>query len=681
MLLRSARLFTTALSFLFAPVAIGEEQSGSSLDVGGQVELGAGVVHTDDGHFGQYANHYQTDGLFGLGSLELYWRDANDPFLYGGLTLLSGVDQLALDVSHGRQGDYRVGVNYRAFEALTRDNISTAYANRGTEQQLPPDFTDLAGADRFNTQTGVKRERAELGLFRQLASWKFSATANSERKTGSKLTGASERFGDATLLLAPVDYTHNSLDLQAGFTGDGWALNGNSYLSWFYNHDRAHSFENPNNLSAPVRTLDTAPDNNFLLFSLDGYYQTSPLSQLSWYLARGEAQQNDDWVQPTFSGPLMPDSLDARRVDTRFRLGFAAKPSRVFSYRLKAEYHDRNNRTDVIEFAPASYSHLYDGTRTALDLSGSYRLPGSLRLKGGAELTRIERTTKSLEKFTDDSDEQRYWLQLQMPVISRLSWSVYLEMTERDVDLSSERINALSMDMPNQALPEYLMPGRNWQYGLKGEIPIIDTLYLLGSLERQHNNFDNRFFGLQSREIDEATFTLAWQPHKTFSLNVFAVYQTVESPQEGLEFHPTGATTHANAHWRQTFDDDFYNIGFNLRWQLSPALAGTLAYSFSDNDSRYTSTWLEDTDTGEAAGTRDQLPGWGTTVQRLEAGADWQFSPRTLLKVRYLYEHFDSDDFAWQDDFNVLGLGWRSPAYDAHGLVISASYYFESIGR
>ncbi len=677
MLLRLATLLTAALPFLLSPAANSEEQSGRSLDIGGHAELGAGVVHTRDGHFGQYANHYQTNGLFGVGSLQLDWRDTDDPFLYGGLTLLSDVDQLALGVNHGRQGDYRIGLRYREFEALTHDNIRTVYANRGTEHQLPPDYTDLASAEGFDTQTGVKRTRAELDLFRQLARWTFSVAANSERKTGSKLTGASERFGDATLLLAPVDYTHNRLDLKAGFTGDRWVLNASSYLSWFYNHDRALSVENPINLSAPVRTLDTAPDNDFLLFSLDGYYQTSALSQLSWYLGRGEARQNDDWVQPIFSGP---DSLGARRVDTRFRLGFAAR-TRSFSYRIKAEYHDRDNRTDVIEFTPDTYMHLYDRTRTALDVNGSYRLPGRVRLKGGAEFTRLERTTKSLDTFSDDSDEQRYWLQLQMPVISRLSWSVYLETTERDVKLSAERLAALSTDMPSLALPEYLMPGRNWQYGLKGEIPVTDTLYLLGNLERQHDHVANRYFGLQSRDLDEATFTLAWQPHQTFSLNVFAVYQAMESPQEGIEFHPSGITSYANARWRQTSDDDFYSIGLNLRCQFSPNLAGTLAYSFNENDSRYTSTWLQNADTGEEAGTRDQLPGWGATVQRLEASAEWQYNPRILLKAHYLYEYFDSDDFAWQGDFNVLGLGWRSPAYDGHGLALSAIYYFESVGR
>lgn len=675
-MLRSAILLSAGFPILFSSVAMSTEPPGGNLEVDGHVELGAGLARTTDGRFGQYASQYQSDGVFGLGSLVFNWQKTDDPFSYGGLSLVSGVDQLALGVHHGRQGEYRAGLSYREFEALTYDNISTVFANRGKAHQLPPGFTNLSSAERFDTETGVKRERAGLDLFRNLALWDISISANSERKTGSKLTGASERFGDATLLLAPVDYTHNTVDLKTAFTGDGWALNGISYLSWFYNDNRALSFENPVNLSAPVRTLDTAPDNEFLLVSLDGYYQTSSLSQLSWYLARGEARQDDDWLQPVSVG--MRDSLDARRVDTHFRLGFAARPTRSFSYRFKLEYHDRDNRTDVIEFAPATYSRLYDRNRKVLDLSGSYRLPGSMRLKGGAEFTRLERTTKSLENHTDDSDEQRYWLQLRMPVISRLSWSVYLETTERDVELSTERRTALSVDTPNQALPEYLIPGSNRRYGLKVEVPVTNELYLSGTLERQHDNFDNHYFGLQSRDLDEATVTLAWQPHQVFSLNIFAIYQTVESPQEGREFHPTGATTYANARWRQTLDDEFYNFGFNLSWQISPVLASTFAYSFSDNDSRYSSTWLENADTGEVAGARDQLPGWGVTVQRLEAGADWQYSPRLLLKSRYLYKRLDSDDFAWQDDFDVLGLGRVSPDYDAHGLVVSATYSFES---
>lgn len=676
MLLRLCTVITIALPLLLSPDATGEEQSGSGLKFRGHLELGAGAVNTGEGHFGQYADLYQTDRLFGLGSLALNWRGANDGFKYGGLTLLSDVDQLALNVNHGRQGEYRVELAYRQFEALTHDDISTVFASRGGEHRLPFDFNNVSGAERFDTQTSVKRERLQVDLFRQLTRWEFSANANRERKTGGRITGASERFGDATILLAPVDYFHNTLALKAGYSGEAWVVNSNYYLSRFYNDDRVLGFENPVNRNAPVRTLDTAPDNDFLLFSLDGYYRTSPSSQFSWYLARGDARQDDAWLQPLFTNQLVRDSLDASRLDTRMRFGFAARPTGTFSYRIKAEYHDRDNRTDIIQLSPTSYAHFNDRSRKALDISGNYRLPGSLRLKGGMEFTRMERTTKSLNTFTDDTEAQRYWLQLQMPVISRLNWSAYLETTDRHVDISPERLNALDTNMPHQALPEYLLPGRNWQLGVKGEVPITDTLHLLGSLERQRDDFDNRFFGLRSRDIDEATLTLAWHPLPVLSLNVYAVYQAVESPQEGLEFHPTGAPSHANARWRQTYDDDFLSTGVDLRWQLSSSLVGTFAYSFSDNDSRYTSIWLEDADTGELAGERDRLPGWGATVQRLEAGADWQYSSQTLLKLRYLYEYFDSQDFAWQDDVSVLGFGWKSPSYNGHGLIVSATYYF-----
>ena len=152
-------------------------------------------------------------------------------------------------------------------------------------------------------------------------------------------------------------------------------------------------------------------------------------------------------------------------------------------------------------------------------------------------------------------------------------------------------------------------------------------------------------------------------------------------PQEGVEFHPSAAPSYANARWRQTFDDAFNSVGFHLRWQLSARLATSLAYSVNDSTSRYRSTWLDNADTGEAAGTRDELPDWGVTTQRVEASADWQHSPRTAIKVRYLYERFDSDDFAWQDDVTVLGLGWRTPAYDGHALVVSASYHLDIAGH
>jgi len=516
-------------------------------------------------------------------------------------------------------------------------------------------------------------------LAKEVQRWQFNATANTERKEGTRLTGASERFGDAVLLLAPIDYRHDSLDTSISYRGEGWALNSSYYLSRFYNDQRELTFANPINLNAPLRTLDMAPDNEFRRFSVDGHYQTTPLSQLSWYLAHGDGRQTEDWLQPiVVAGQPVLDSLDARRVDTTLRLGFAARATTKLSYNIKGEYRERDNRTQVIQLSPNSYNHLYDGVRKNLAASANYRLPGSLRLKGGMEFTATERTTRSLSQFTDDSDEQRFWAELRMPVISRLNWSVTIETSDRDVSLSEQRLAALSLVAPSQALPEYLIPGRSWQYGIKGDIPISDTVLLMASYDRREDNFNNDYYGLRSRDSNLLSLTMAWQASKDLSVNIFALYQDLKEPQEGFEYNPTAAPSHANARWRQRLDDDFVSLGINAHWQISATITTRLAYTYSDNDSSYRSTWLENADTGEPAGSEDRLPGWGTATQRLEANADWRYNPRTQFKVGYVYERVTSSDFAWgQDMFNTLGFGWRSPNYDAHALVLAVRYAFD----
>ena len=674
------RLLTLAMPLLFFPLS-GMAEKTAPGSISGSLELGIGAVDNGNGYFGQYGRQLQDEHLFGLGALDLSWRDAEDRFRHGHLQVYAGIDQLGASAALARQGDYRIGLDYRQFESLSWADSSSVYAERGSTQLLPDSYAELSSGERHPAQATMRREEFALALAKEVQRWQFSATANTERKQGRKLTGASERFGDAVLLLAPVDYRHDSVDSGVAYVGDRWAVNSSYYLSRFYNDQRALTFANPINLNAPLRALDMAPDNEFRRFSVDGHYQTTPLSQLSWYLAHGDARQTDDFLQPILvAGQPVLDSLDARRVDTTLRLGFAARATAKLSYKIKGEYRERDNRTQVIQLSPTSYNHLYDNVRKNLDVSASYRLPASLRLKGGMAFSSTERTTLSRDSFADDSDKQRVWAQLRMPVISRLNWSVNIETSERDVKLSPQRLAALSLVAPVQALPEYLLPGRSWQYGVKGDISVSDTVLVMASYERRNDNFSNNYYGLRNRDSNQLDLTLSWQVKKDLAVNIFALYQDTKAPQEGLEYNPTAAPSHANARWRQYLEDDVASLGINLQWQLSASVASKIAYTYSDNDSSYRSTWLENADTGEAAGSEDQLPGWGTASQRLEANADWRYSQRTLIKIGYIYERVTSSDFAWGEDrFSTLGFGWRSPNYDAHALVVAVNYSFDSL--
>lgn len=643
------------------------------------LELGGGVVHNGNGRFGEYSNLYQSDRLFGLGAFGIDWRDGADPYRYGNLSAISGVDQLGLEAALARQGDYRIGFDYRRFEAVSREDVSTVFATRGSDHRLPPGYTGVSTAERFNTHAGVSREGAALDLLRQLGSWQISARLNSELKEGSKVSGASERFGDAALLLAPVDYRHDTLTMGAGYQAQQWLLNTRYDYSRFRNDQRALSYQNPINLNAPLRTLDTGPDNEFTRFSADGLYRLAAASQLSFYAARGDGRQNDQWLQPVLvAGQPLLDSLHARRVDTDLRLGLRAQLSPRLGYRLQWDYRDRDNRTDVIQLSPTGYSRLYDSTRQRLSLDGSYRLPQRMRLRGGVELIQMERTTTNLERFSDDADDTRLWTQLRLPAIGQLNWFVAVETTDRDSDLSAQRTAALNVTAPTQALPDYLLAGRHWQYQLQGDLPLAESLMLAASYRYLKDNFDHDFYGLHSRSSDEVSVNLSWQVRNGLALSAWGLYQDFHLAQDGREFNPTAAPTHANAPWRQQTHDSSQSTGLNLLWRINHAVEASVDYSFSDNDSSYRSRWLEDADTGEAAGTSNHLPGYGVDVQRLDAGLTWDQNHRTRYQLRYLYERFRSNDWAWGDDkFNALAFGWNSPNYDAHALLFTVKYQWD----
>lgn len=641
------------------------------------LEVGAGVSENANGRFGQYSQLLQTDRLFGLGELGYLWRDGQDPYHFASLVARSTLEQLGASAELGRQGDYRIGLDYRQFESISREGYDSVYPGSPLHQVLPPGYSGPETATRFNADAGVQRQQGELALLRQFGAWQLAANLASEEKSGRKVSGFSERFGSAALVAVPIDQRHDTLQVSAGRSADAWSTT----LTWHYssmsNDARALEFANPVTPGAPLRNVDLGPDNSFQRLSLDGLYRFAGNRQLSWFASHAEAQQDDRFLEPVFvEGLPLLDSLDARRVDTDLRLGFRHQVSHRFGYRLKADYRDRDNRTDIIQLSPEGYSQLYDHRRWRGSADARYRLGRGVALRSGVEWKRVERTTRSLEDFTDDQDSTRLWASLRLPSLGRLNWSVRAEGESRDSDLSEERRARLDVSAPAEGLPEYLLEGQSWWYQLRGDLPLTDTLTLAGDYRHARDSYDNDYYGLRGRDRDDVSLNLTWQASRDLAVSAWSQYQHYRLDQQGFEFGPPG-TTYANAPWRQQIRDNSTAVGLTLRWQASAAVETTLDLSHSDNDSSYRSRWLADADTGEAADSVDSLPGYGVDVQRVTAGVQWAYSPRTRVELRYLYERFRSGDWAWErSDFNLLAFGWNSPNHDAHAFMVSVRHQF-----
>ncbi len=655
----------------------------TSSDVRAWLELGAGGVANGNGRFGEYARLQQTSGLKGTAGFGLQWRDAEDRYRYGSVEGGSDVDYLGLTARHGRQGDYRIGFDYRQIETVTMGDVRTVYPEQGRSHRLPEGFAGSATATPLPAHMGVRRDRFAVDLLRQFEGWELAADIGSELKEGSRLTATSHlagggRFGGASFLFEPVDYRHDTIDLRATHQGDDWAVNARWGYSRFRNEESALVFESAYRRDldgAPAdRTIDLAPDNRLIRLGVDGFYSFAPRYQLSWFVSRADGRQDDNWLQSVVGDDgVLIDSLNARRIDTDYRLALRGQPSARFGYRLDWQYRDRDNRTDVIQLSPTSFSNVYDLRRQRWSAQGHYRLPHRMRLRGGVVYTEVDRTTFNAERFRDSAEDTRLWAELRMPRIGRLDWTVAVETTDRDSDLSAQRTEALDVNAPGQALPEYLIPGRNWQYQVRGNLPVTDRVVIGAGYRHVYDDFDNDFYGLQHRRADELSLDASWQVNDDLAVSGYGQYQDYRFSQDGLEYSPTGV--YANAPWRFRTNDTSYTLGAGLQWQLNAEWHWRLDFSHTENDSSYRARWLEDTDTGELAGTRDALPGWGVDVQRLESSLDWQYSQRTRWRLRYVYERYRSDDWAWQrDDFPALGFSWRSPSHDSHALLVSVRY-------
>ena len=642
------------------------------------MSLGIGVAENANGRFGEYSRLLQTDRVFGLGELGYRWRSGEDPYHSASLQARSTLEQLGASAELARQGNYHIGLDYRQFEAISREGYDSVYRGDTLQQSLPPGYSGPETATPFRADAGVQRQQGELSLLRHLGPWRLSAVLASEDKSGRKVAGFSERFGDAALVAVPVDQRHDTLEVTAARAAGPWSGNLGWYYSALSNDARNLTFANPVNLGAPPRSVDLGPDNTFQRLSFDGLYRLADNRHLSWFASYADARQDEGFLEPVLvEGQPLLDSLDARRVDADLRLGYRHQLSPRLGYRLKADYRDRDNRTEVIQLSADDYSHLYDRRRYRASLDARYRLGGGMSLNSGVAWQRMERTTVSREEYTDDQDTTRLWASLRLPSLGPLNWSVRVEGESRDSELSAQRLARLDVTTPSEALPEYLLEGRSWSYQLRGDLPLSPTLSLAADYRHARDSYDNDFYGLRGRDRDDVSLNLSWQASRDLAFSAWGQYRHDRLDQQGIEYGPPGRTVYANAPWRQQIRDNSAALGLTLRWQASASVEASLDLSHSDNDSSYRSRWLDDADSGEAAGSVDSLPGYGVDVQRLTGELQWAWSPRTDFSLRYRYERLNAGDWAWQrGDFTALAFGWNSPGYDAHALMVSVHHRF-----
>ena len=702
------------------------------------VEVGLAWVDEDSFRFGRYTGLVEQGGS-GVLNIDWFQRGAwngPDAFYWGFSATNLGLDSRRARLELGRQGSYRVRLDYDQTPSFGSDSTATVFTGVGSGRlDLPADW--IAGASTAAlsrllpslspVDLRLERRGVGIGIERRFAErWLFSGEARNERKDGLKsiagLIGNTGGNPRVAMLPEPVDYETRSFVLAASYQHRKLQFQARWHASLFDNAITSLTWQNP---FAAINGWDTAagfpggagrlslpPDNRFHQASLGVGYDISPRTRLSADVAMGRMRQNDAFLPYTvnpilaasITQPLPRDSLDGR-IDTAVaNLRLSSRPSQVLNWALAYRFDERDNQTPRGEFVyiggdslpqdasvtssrrrynnPASYrEHRLRG-------EAGYRLGAATRFTAHVERREIDRTYSERA----ETHETTLGAGLRHGFGERVTASLRASRAERrgstyignepflsghDPGYTDTLVpaweNAPGMRSPHLADRRRDRVGAQLQFAAN-EAWNLGIDYSLGD-----DDYSRSELGLQSARMRALTLDASWTPTAQTTVHGFWTQEHMAFDQRAVSLRGgaqrPGDAEDPNRLWFAAHDDDVDSAGFGLTWRSADRrwkIGGDLVRSHTRDE--------VDVTTGSAL-TSAPLPPLRTRLRTASVQADYRLSDRTRLRARLINEHYRSDDWALDGVepnqlANVILLGEDSPDYRVNAVLVSVSFGF-----
>jgi MtrB/PioB family decaheme-associated outer membrane protein len=200
-----------------------------------------------------------------------------------------------------------------------------------------------------------------------------------------------------------------------------------------------------------------------------------------------------------------------------------------------------------------------------------------------------------------------------------------------------------------------------------------------------HDDYDESRLGLQNREDASVTLDIAYSPHKALTTYAFVTHERLIYEQDGYQRAATALFPEIArdpplcatcGFWDVETDDKINTVGAGSKWTIiKDKLSAKVDYTFSSS--------VTDT-TPNAAPTISflELPELTSSLHRFGLTGEYVATKNLSVRLRYLFEHLDLDDFAvngMQPDTldNIISLGGGGLDYDVHVLGLSFVYLFD----
>lgn len=658
-----------------------------------ELRLDLGLV-TADGMQSWRGSHlsWANEDVSAYLDLDYQNRDASGQYLQANINLLSEQDY-GFSIATGQQSRWLLSFEHQAFQIGHEYLAATPYLRIGSQQMTLPDgwtraastaaMTDLEGFSQ-NLEMGIDHQDSLLKIGYLIdPQWRIDSTITHRQQDGLKSYGAviGANYAAARSVILPSTVSQSTTDylLQASYSGKQFNLSLGLLNSFFYNDADQFTWENaysaPGNVDLAQAGLP--PDNSYHQLRIQGGYQYSSATQISFSSAYGMYRQDQTFSAYTVNerinqAALPSHSLDGKILnwtnDLRLSHQFTPEWSLVFT----AHHDEQDNQTpqnsyqyviaDTVQSQVIRENLPYGFSNRKLQARMAYRPNRDQRLQLGVDQQWKEQTYQEV----DELDIQTLWGKYSWQPANSLNLDFYLAAVQQNA-ADTQAVEAIQ-PAENPLLSRFNLANQDrLDYRFNADWVLSEYFDLGAQLQYSTTDYAETQIGLTGSDSQSVFVDLGYFSGKHFYASLFAGFDKEQTDQ-------SGSAAYATADWSVEIDEAVLTAGFNLRWEnLGGKLNHELEYQYSDGTADITEK--------TTAGVISAYPRIQSSLERISYAVDYPVTDQLTVIAKFWYEVFDETNWAYDDVendtvTNVLALGNELNDQQAVAALLGVSYRF-----
>ena len=584
----------------------------------------------------------------------------------------------------------------------------------------------------------TERNKTEIGLsWIPMTNWEISGHYSHETKEGTGTLGSI--FGTnggnprGSILAIPANYNFDEFELKIGQTGRKSQFQLSYHMSSFENDDAGVTWDNPyddpGNWCVSCGRGDSPgefsqggrgrigldPDNKAHQINFNGGYNLARATRITANVSYGWMEQDDTFLPSSTVAAFrdvqnLPRENLAGEIKTLYaNVTFSARPVKNLNIRARVTYDDRDNQTprDIYlwvhndsnlpstadDSTDLRLNRPYSMEKSKFKLDAGYRLGMGNKLSFGFEYEEVDRDFSEVANM----DEQTFSVKLSNTSLDYADgWIKYNRSSREGSDYVTNQqfldghdpavvAHIAATDFPglyenDPLLIKFMMADRERDL-VSAAVNLYPSDLVSFSITGTYRNddYEKKQVGLHQSKNSNITFDVAYNPENDFDAYAFVTFEDFESSQMGYRRRggpfPPGVARSPGSFWTIDSTDDVLTFGAGIKWVVvEDKFNVEIDYLSSDAQ-----TEIEPNSSGL---TFLPFPDDITTeLSSISLSGEYAFRENMRLRFRYLYEKYETKDFALDNVTsntlaNIILPGNSSPNYGVKLIALSCVFSF-----